>query len=226
MMRLPRPLATGFFAVAFAIVGTLLAAYAYAGEGTYRDLARSAAFAPARFHVPGSPVYDLDRMAALHRETVAFVEGAGDSLPVAEDGSPIFDADETAHLRDVRSVVSGARSAFAVSVAWLGLILVRSAATGGSRQLALVARDGAIASAIGVAAIVAAAAVAFEPAFLFFHEMFFPQGNFAFDPATSDLLALYPEPYWSGVTLRVGLAFLASAAAVAAAGALFARIRR
>ncbi len=222
-MRLPRPLATGFFAVAFAIAGTLLAAYMFAGEGTYRDLARAAGFAPARFHVAGSPVYDLDRMAAFHRQTVSFVEGAGEVLPTTTGGASIFDVDETAHLRDVRAVVSGVRTAFTVAVAWLGLILARSVSTGGMRQLALVARDGAIASATLVALVVAIAALAFEPAFLLFHEIFFPQGNFAFDPATSNLLALYPEPYWSGVTLRVGLSFVALAGAVAATGAFFTR---
>lgn len=226
MTRLPRPLATGSFAVAFAVVGLLLAANAYAGESTYRDLARSAGFAPARFHVAGSPVYDLERMSALHRQTVAFVDGSSEDLPATADGAQIFDPAERAHLRDVRGVVSGVRLAFGVAVAWLVLILARSASTGGRRQIALVVRDGAIASGIGVAAIVAFAGIAFETAFLLFHEVFFPQGNFAFDPATSDLLTLYPDPYWSGVTLRVGLTFLGLAAVLAAAAALFARRAR
>ncbi|MDP9266398.1 MAG: DUF1461 domain-containing protein [Chloroflexota bacterium] len=225
-MRLPRPLATGFFAVALAIAGTLVVANGYAGESTYRDLARSAGFAPARFHVAGSPAYDLKRMAALHRQTLAFVEGSSDGLPTATDGAQIFDDAERAHLLDVRGIVSGARVAFGAALAWLVLIVARSASTGGPREVALVARDGAIASAIGVAAIVALAAVAFEPVFLLFHEVFFPQGNFAFDPATSDLLALYPEPYWSGLTLRIGLTFLGLAAGVAGAAALFARRAR
>lgn len=223
MMRLPRPLATGFFAVALAIAGTLFAANAYAGESTYRDLARSAGFAPARFHVAGSPVYDLERMAALHGQTLAFVEGSSEDLPTAAGGAQVFDDAERAHLRDVRGVVAGTRVAFAAAAGWLVLIVVRSATTGGRRQVALVARDGAIASAVGVAALVALAAAAFEPVFLLFHQVFFPQGNFAFDPATSDLLVLYPEPYWVGVTLRVGLTFLAFAAGVAGAAALFAR---
>ncbi len=222
-MPLPRPLATGFFALGFAIAGLLLAANLYAGEATYRDLARSAGFAPARFHVAGSQVYDLDRMATLHRQTVAFVEGSSESLPTTPDGAQVFDPAERAHLSDVRGVVSGLRAAFGVAAAWLILILARSASTGGRRQVALVVRDGAIASGIGVAAIVAFAAIAFEPVFLLFHEIFFPQGNFAFDPATSDLLTLYPEPYWSGVTVRVGLTFIGVAGVLGATAALFAR---
>ena len=57
-----------------------------------------------------------------------------------------------------------------------------------------------------------AAALAFEPAFLAFHYLFFPQGNFLFDPATSQLLRVYPQSYWYGVTLRVGATFIAAMA--------------
>jgi uncharacterized membrane protein len=62
--------------------------------------------------------------------------------------------------------------------------------------------------------VAAAAALAFEPLFLLFHAVLFPQGNFLF-PAGSNLLALYPDPYWYGVTLRVGLTFVGAAAAIA-----------
>jgi uncharacterized membrane protein len=75
-------------------------------------------------------------------------------------------------------------------------------------------RDAAIAAGAGTAIVAAGAAVAFDPLFLLFHEVFFPQGNFLFGP-DSNLLVLYPEPYWYGVTLRIGLAFVALMAALA-----------
>ena len=56
-----------------------------------------------------------------------------------------------------------------------------------------------------------AAALAFDQLFLLFHDVFFPQGNFLFDPATSNLLRLYPEWYWQGITAGVGLSFIALA---------------
>ena len=37
--------------------------------------------------------------------------------------------------------------------------------------------------------------VAFDAAFTLFHEIFFPGGNWAF-PADSNLIRLYPEPFW------------------------------
>ncbi|HEY9326457.1 MAG TPA: DUF1461 domain-containing protein, partial [Candidatus Limnocylindria bacterium] len=71
-----------------------------------------------------------------------------------------------------------------------------------------------------VAALGLIAAVAFEQAFLLFHEVFFPQGNFLFDPATSNLVRLYPDWYWQGITFRIGLSFMAVAAVVAVAASV------
>ena len=68
-----------------------------------------------------------------------------------------------------------------------------------------------------------AAAVAFDPLFLLFHEVFFPQGNFLFAPE-SNLIRLYPEWYWQGVTAGVGLSFIAVALLVA--GAAHTALRR
>jgi uncharacterized membrane protein len=78
-------------------------------------------------------------------------------------------------------------------------------------------RAGAITAAGIVAIIGVAAAVAFDPLFLLFHDLFFPQGNFLFDPATSNLIRLYPEWYWQGITAGVGLSFIAVAVLVAGA---------
>ena len=72
-------------------------------------------------------------------------------------------------------------------------------------------RAGSLVAAGIVAVIGAAAALAFDPLFLLFHEVFFPQGNFLFDPATSNLLRLYPEWYWQGITAGVGASFVALA---------------
>ncbi|MBM4435610.1 MAG: DUF1461 domain-containing protein, partial [Chloroflexi bacterium] len=87
------------------------------------------------------------------------------------------------------------------------------------------ARAAALWAGGGVVALGIVAAVAFEPAFLAFHYVFFPQGNFLFDPATSQLLRVYPQPYWYGVTLRVGATFIAAMALVAAATSLVLRAR-
>ena len=81
-------------------------------------------------------------------------------------------------------------------------------------------RDGAVAAGVVVAALGIIAALAFEQAFLLFHEVFFPQGNFLFDPATSNLVRLYPDWYWQGITFRIGLSFIVIAVAVAVAASV------
>jgi uncharacterized membrane protein len=80
------------------------------------------------------------------------------------------------------------------------------------------ARDAVIAASIGTTIIAVAAAVAFDPLFLLFHEILFPQGNFLFPP-DSNLLAMYPDQYWYGVTLRVGLTFVGAMVVIAGASA-------
>lgn len=137
----------------------------------------------------------------------------------------LFTPAEFAHMTDVRRVFIGAQVAALVATAVAVLLAVRAARRGRAAALVLV-RDAAFAAGLGVAGLAAAAAVAFDPLFLLFHELFFPQGNFLF-PSGSALLALYPDPYWYGVTLRVGLSFVGIAAAIAlSATATLRRARR
>jgi uncharacterized membrane protein len=54
-------------------------------------------------------------------------------------------------------------------------------------------------------------AVAFETAFAAFHMVFFPEGNWQFGP-DSNLIRLFPEPFWFEVSLLAGLSILIGAA--------------
>ena len=129
-----------------------------------------------------------------------------------EPGRQVFSADEYAHMADVRRVFGAFRIA-AASAAILGSVLILGVALRRRRAAVLLIRDAGLAAAIGVAAIAIAAVVAFDPLFLVFHEVFFPQGNFLFGPE-SNLLAVYPDQYWYGVALRIGLTFAAAMAVV------------
>jgi integral membrane protein (TIGR01906 family) len=60
-------------------------------------------------------------------------------------------------------------------------------------------------------------ALAFDQAFLLFHELFFPQGNFLFG-ADSNLLRLFPEGFWFESSLVAGLLIVISALVVTLAG--------
>ena len=50
--------------------------------------------------------------------------------------------------------------------------------------------------AVGLAAVGVLFALTFDLMFELFHRLFFPGGNWAFDPETQRLVQLYPIPFW------------------------------
>lgn len=218
------------FAVAFAVAALVALALLFSGTATYSEIARAGHFEEATFQLaprsasPRTVRYTLEGLVDLHQWTLAYVQRADVALPRDPTiRDPFFTADEQRHLDDVRAVFTGAKLAMAAGIAVLAVLVVRAVR---ARTAPRLARDGALAAGIGVTGVAAIVAVAFEPAFLAFHYVFFPQGNFLFDPATSNLLALYPEHYWYGVTLRIGIAFVAIAGLVAGAAHMWLRATR
>jgi uncharacterized membrane protein len=130
--------------------------------------------------------------------------------PSTADESLLTDP-ERSHLRDVARLVR---------VLWLALVLAGALVVGG---LALLRRQprriGAIllgtSGSVAIAAIVVGGffAIAFDQAFVLFHRLFFPQGNFLF-AADSNLLRLFPEGFWFESALVAGLSIVLSALAV------------
>lgn len=209
------------FAAALAVFGTAQAVYLQAGEDTYRDLARGRG--QVVFVLPDVTLHtDESGLLEMHRQTLAYVLDSAPEPARCCGGRPLFDENERGHLADVRAVFRAVRIAWIVAALVLIALLLRARAVG---YLLRLARDGAFWAGAGVLLLGVIAAVAFEPAFLAFHYLFFPQGNFLFDPATSNLLRLYPEPYWYGVTLRVGLTFIVAMALIVATASVALRSR-
>lgn len=106
---------------------------------------------------------------------------------------PFYDAAEVEHLQAVHVVLFGflALAAVGAVIIAMGLLTVRRAPW----FWRSVSRG---AAALGIALLVigAFAAVAFDQAFTLFHEIFFPGGDWSFDPATEHLVQLYPTPFW------------------------------
>ncbi len=80
------------------------------------------------------------------------------------------------------------------------------------------------AGAIGAVALVLALvfAVAFDAAFLAFHQVFFPPGTYLFEPG-SKLITLFPGGFWFDASLAAGGAIVLTALAVSVIGL---RLRR
>lgn len=130
-------------------------------------------------------------------------------------GEPLLNERERSHMHDV-----------AVLVRILLGVLIMALVLGGV-TLAWLRREPrrigrimlVVGGVIGGVAIVLAAvfAVAFEPAFLFFHELFFPPGTYLFEPG-SKLITLFPEGFWFDAALAAGATIVVAALVVTLLG--------
>lgn len=212
-----RALETALFAVAFAVAVLVVSALAWSGTATYEDLARANGVTSVEMfsHGPGGDVAAPQTLAALvelHRQWSAYVTW-GQELP-ATFGRALWTDDEVAHMADVQRVFQLAKFAIPIGL-FVMFIRVQRARLRGTAEMWRLIRDGSLLGAGAVVAIGLIAVFAFEQVFLLFHYVFFPQGNFLF-PASSNLIRLYPDWYWEGISLRVGLSFIAVAFALAA----------
>jgi uncharacterized membrane protein len=154
----------------------------------------------------------LTDLVGLHRSWLGYVTGFGDG-----PGVLLFTTDEWQHMADVRHVFVGAEIAAGGGVVAL-LLIGRRLARRAPLAVATAARDASVIGGAAVAVLGVAAAAAFDSLFLAFHELFFPQGNFLFPP-DSNLIAMYPDEYWYGTTIRIGGAFVLAVAVIAIASA-------
>ncbi len=213
------------FAIALAVFGLVALALVWSGGWAYELLARAAGHTETTFSqligragAPGgATVIDLAGLLGWHSQWASYVIGLSLSPP---EPSGFFTAGEVAHMADVRTVFRGAEYAAALALFVLAFRVQRARLRGDALRLV---RAGALTAAGIVTVVGVAAAVAFDPLFLLFHEVFFPQGNFLFGP-DSNLIRLYPEWYWQGITAGVGLSFIALA--LLAAGAAHIALRR
>jgi integral membrane protein (TIGR01906 family) len=160
----------------------------------------------------GVPKEEVDRVT---REVLVdlFTDGDFDAAFAGEP--PLLNAREASHMHDVARLVR----ILAISVVVAAIVAVLAA----RRMRGEPRRVGAVmlrtAGLIGTAALALALtfAVAFEPAFLAFHAVFFPPGTFLFEPG-SNLITLFPDGFWFDASLAAGATIFLSAVIVALIG--------
>ena len=148
------------------------------------------------------------------------VFGCDDFAERIDPSTPLLTDAERSHMRDVAHLVRALWVVLFAAVALVvgALVVLR-------RQWP---RVGTVmlwtSAAVGIAAIVVGGIVAFafDQAFLAFHELFFPQGNFLFGP-DSNLLRLFPEGFWFDSSIAAGLLILLSCLVVSLVGWRIAR---
>jgi len=144
----------------------------------------------------------------------------GDFDASLTSGEPLLDERERSHMSDVSRLVQLLAAITVVALITavvMGAWLRREPRRQGRIMLAA-------ACVVGVVAILLAGvfAVAFEPAFLAFHAIFFPPGTYLFSEG-SELIILFPEPFWFDAALAAGTSIVVTALLLTAIG--FARWR-
>lgn len=125
------------------------------------------------------------------------------SLPGAgTSGEAFYTPQEISHLMDARSLLYVVLAIAAVSAILVAAMMLRRREIGPDAWRAI-GRGGA-GLAIGAVIVGMVGLLAFQPAFELFHRIFFPGGNWSFDPATSNLVRLYPSGFWIAATAMLG----------------------
>ncbi len=137
----------------------------------------------------------------LSDATVHDLVAGGDFAVTAPGGGPLFTTAEAAHMRDARMLLYAFLALALLSAALVVANLAMNRDRAGAWRLV---RRGAGGLAIGVVVGGVIGFFAFEPAFELFHRIFFPGGNWAFDPATSQLVRLYPYAFWEIAAASLG----------------------
>lgn len=157
----------------------------------------------------GTDQPDVDRVTvAMLRDL--FVDG--DFAASLDGGAPILVSSERSHMGDVGALVRILAALEIVAILVLlvtGWVLRRERERRGRLLLGAALAVGAAAVLLGIFF-----AVAFDTAFASFHALFFRQGTWQFGP-DSNLIRLFPEPFWFETSLLAGLSIVLSAALAA-----------
>ena len=139
----------------------------------------------------------------------------GDFAASLDGDGPLLDESERSHMTDVSRLVRLLAGILVIAVVVAGVAgaWLRHEPRRQARIMFLAA------GAIGALAVVLAIlfAVAFEPVFLAFHKLFFTPGTYLF-AAGSELIVLFPEPFWFDAALLAGAAIVLVAGLVSLIG--------
>lgn len=168
-------------------------------------------FEQERAGVPAITGWTSGQVRAVTGSILADLFVGPPTFAAAVDGQPVLDAAERSHMVDVRYVLLPAMIVLGSAAVLLAMLVAV-----GRRQAWLWRAIARGSGALTVAGIVIGIAVVFffDAAFLLFHLVFFPQGNFSFDPRTQRLTQLFPEPFWTETAIAIALVGLLLAAGV------------
>ena len=186
-------------------VGTVLAIIALAVlpllTPWFIHAALDAAGAAERLGVTGAEAHALS-----DRSVEELVLGPGTFAFSGPDGEPFYDASERGHLADARTLLGIFLVAGGLGIVGVGAMLARGPGSSAAVWRS-VARAG-LATAVVVVALGIVSLAAFDTLFTLFHQVFFPFGNWSFDPGSQRLVQLYPFDFWQIAAAALGVLVL------------------
>lgn len=155
---------------------------------------------------------EVERVTSSYLADIYLDGDFGTSL---DGDGPLLDESERSHMTDVSRLVRLLAGILVVALVLAGVAAawLRNEPRRQGRIM-LLAAGGVGAAAVALAIVFA---VAFEPAFLAFHELFFPPGTYLFATG-SELIVLFPEPFWFDAALLAGVAIVLVAVVVSLIG--------
>jgi len=168
-------------------------------------------FAQARADAAAWTGWTPEQVDAVTREVVLEVWLGPGTFEQQLDGQPVFDERERSHMADVRGVVLGFYAAVLLGLATL---LVAGVGSRGSPWFWRAVGTGAKLLAVGAIAVGVAFFLLFDTAFTLFHQLFFADGTWTFDPATDRLVQLFPYQFWTETSVAIAIVGLVLTTAV------------
>lgn len=170
--------------------------------------ALDASGAPARVGLTPEQAYQMS-----DRSIEELVLGPGTFGFDGPNGEPFYDASERGHLGDARTLLWLLLVVGGISLIAIAALYARAGSAARRTWWRLVSRAG-LTTLVTILVLGMASLLAFGTVFTLFHEIFFPGGNYSFDPATQRLVQLYPFRFWqiAAAALAILLFLLALAA--------------
>ena len=217
MMKLFRAPLSGLFAILllFILLITSFELVCYSDPGYYRAEFEKYDVAGEMEYYRGESI-SLDSLSQVIRQTMLYLRGRRGNLIVETEINgkmqEFYQPEEKSHMADVRRLFLRALvlrgMAILSCLAILGSLILfepERAVWDLSRSFTLLCLLLLLLSlAIGALML-----CDFTKYFTLFHELFFPQGNWSFDPRESRMIVMLPENFFLDTALRVLLCFFA-----------------
>ena len=171
-------------------------------------------FAQERAQAGAWTGFTTQQLAAVTNPILLDLVVGPPDFDVTLDGVAVLNDNERGHMRDVRGVFFGFFVAAVLAAAALALtfLLARGPASR-ARFWRRLERTGIVIVAVTIVGGVVGL-LFFDSAFILFHEIFFPGGNYLFDPGTERLVQLFPQQFWVESAIGVGVVVIVLALAM------------